>query len=68
MLTKLLIFRGSLASMVNPLNHAKCISLNNQQYMAQLILINLHLNEYGQGLSYYSFVVNLDRCMGVVIL
>ena len=28
------------------------------------IIINLHPNEYTQGLCYYPFVVNLDRCFG----
>ena len=32
--------------------------------MIQPTLINLHPNEYGQGLSYYTFTVNLDRCVG----
>ena len=32
--------------------------------MTQPTLINLHTNEYSQELSYYPFVVNLDRCVG----
>ena len=28
------------------------------------ILINLHPNEYGQGLKYYPFAVRLDRYVG----
>ena len=32
--------------------------------MTQRTLINLHPNEYSQGLRYYQFAVNLDRCMG----
>ena len=32
--------------------------------MIQPILINLHPNEYGPGLHYYPFTVNLDRCTG----
>ena len=32
--------------------------------MIQLTLINLHPNEYIQGLCYYPFAVNLDRCVG----
>ena len=32
--------------------------------MTQCTLINLHPNEYSQGLRYYKFAVNLDRCMG----
>ena len=31
--------------------------------MTQPTLINLLLNEYSQGLRYYPFVANLDRCM-----
>ena len=57
-----------LASIVNASNHTKCISLNNEQCMIQPALINLHPNEYTQGLRYYPFAVNLDRCMGIAIL
>ena len=32
--------------------------------MTQPTLIHLHPNEYTQGLLYYPFAVNLDRCMG----
>ena len=32
--------------------------------MIQPALIKLHPNEYFQGLCYYPFVVNLDRCIG----
>ena len=32
--------------------------------MIQPILINLYTNEYTQGLYYYPFSVNLDRCVG----
>ena len=46
----LLRFSGSLASIVNTSNHIKCISLNNQQCMAQLTLANLHPIEYTEGL------------------
>ena len=60
----LLSFSRSLASIVNAPDQTKCTSLNNYQYMAQPTLINLHLNEYTQRLSYYPFAVNLDRCMG----
>ena len=57
MLSGLLGFGESLASTVNPSEH-------NQQCMIEPIIINLHPNEYTQGLSHYSYVVNLDRCMG----
>ena len=29
------------------------------------MFINLHRNEYTQGLHYYPFTVNLDRCVGI---
>ena len=32
--------------------------------MTQPNFINLHPNEYIEGLRYYQFAVNLDRCMG----
>ena len=49
---------------VNISNHAKCASLSNQKYSIQLTLINLHPNEYSQGLCHYSFAVNFDRYVG----
>ena len=58
------LFIGLLTSIANASSHTKCISLNNQQCMIQPTLINLHLNEYTKGLYYYSFTVNLDRCVG----
>ena len=33
--------------------------------MTQPTLINLHPNDHSQGLRYYSFAVNLDRCVGI---
>ena len=38
---------------VNASNHTKCVSLSNQNCMAQSTLINLHPNEYSQELHYY---------------
>ena len=38
-------------------NHTKSASTNNQQSMTQLAFINLHPNEYSQGLRYYPFAV-----------
>ena len=32
--------------------------------MTELILINLHSNEYSQELHYYQFVIQLDKCIG----
>ena len=55
------IFIGLLTSKVNASNHRICVSLSNLKCMTQPILINLHRNEYTQGLRYYSFAINLDR-------
>ena len=44
--------------------HTKCVSLRYQKCEIQLILINLHPNEYSQELHYYAFSVKLDRCVG----
>ena len=46
----LLRFNRSLASIVNTSDSTKCISLNNQHCMTQSTLINLHPNEYIEGL------------------
>ena len=53
-----------LSNIVNGTNHTKCVSLNNQKYIIQPTLINLHPNEYSQEFHYYSFAVKLDRCVG----
>ena len=58
------VFCGSVVSIANTPGHKTCISLNNQQSMTQATLINLHPNEYIEGLRYYPFALNLDRCMG----
>ena len=58
---ELLSLSGSLASIVNASDHAKCLYLNNQQHITQPTLIKLHHNKYIQGLDCYPFVVNLDR-------
>ena len=58
------MFIGLLTSVVNASNHAKYVSLNNQQCMIQPTFINFHPNEYTQGLRYDPFAVNLDRCVG----
>ena len=55
---------GLLGSLVNTTKHAKCVFLNNQWCMIQPTTINLHPIEYIQGLGYYPFAVNLDRCVG----
>ena len=46
-----IIFIGLLTGVVNASNHTKYVSLNNQQCITQSTLINLHPNEYSQGLS-----------------
>ena len=51
-------------SIVKTSNHRKRVSLTNQKYTISRTVINLHPNEYTEGLHYYSFVVNLDRCVG----
>ena len=49
---------------VNASNHAKCVSLSNQNCEIQPNLINLHPSEYSQDFHYYPFAVKLDRCVG----
>ena len=51
-----------LTGLVNGSNHTKCMSLSNLKSMAKRTVINLHPNEYSQGL-HYSFAVNLDKCV-----
>ena len=58
------MFMGSLISIVNASNHTKCISLSNQKYIIQSMLINLHPNEHSQEFHYYPFAVKLGRCFG----
>ena len=53
-----------LTSIVNAPNDEKCVSLNYEKCMTQPTLINLHPNEYTQGLCYYPFAINLDRSIG----
>ena len=57
-----------LTSPVTVSDHTKCVSLSNQKCTMQPTLINLHPNQYTQGLCYYLFAVNLGRCVGTVIL
>ena len=40
------------------------VSLSNRKCMTQPSIISLHPNEYTQGLLYYPFAANLDRCVG----
>ena len=64
MFIRLLSFSRSFTSIINASDHAKYISLNNQQCMTHTTLINSHPNGYIQGLHYYPFAVSLDRCTG----
>ena len=57
------IFIGLLTDIVSAWNQTKFVSLSNQKFMTQPTLINLNPNEYSQELLYYSFEVNLDRCI-----
>ena len=57
------LFIGLLTCVINSSNHTKCASQNNYQCMAQPTLVNLHPNEYRQGLHCYQCAVNLDRCV-----
>ena len=59
------IFTILLTSTYNASNHTKCVSLSNQLCMTQPTLINLRPNDYTQGLRYYPFTVNLDRCVEI---
>ena len=62
------MFIRLLTRIVKVSNHTKYISLNNQQCMNQITFINLHPKECTQGLHYYPFAVNLDRCVIVTLL
>ena len=49
---------------VNASNHTKYLSLSNEKFEIQPILINLHLNECSQELYYYPFAVKSNKCVG----
>ena len=53
-----------MASMANVSNFTTYISYNNHLWIIIPTLIDLNYNEYNQGLRYYPFMVNLDRCNG----
>ena len=57
-----------LTSLVHGSTHTKCVSLSNQKCMTQPTLINLHPNEYSQGLHYYLLVVKLDRYVIILLM
>ena len=58
------MFVGLLTRIVSTTNQTKYVSLSSQKSTNQSIFINLHPYEYTQGLHYYPFAVNLDRCVG----
>ena len=59
------IFVTLLTSIESASSHTKCVLLSNQKCMTQPTIINLHPNEYAQGLRYYPLAVNLDRWVGI---
>ena len=59
------IFIGLLIGLADASKQAKCVSISNQKCMIHPTIINLHPNEYTQGLHYCSFAINLDTCVGI---
>ena len=59
------VFIRLLTSIITASNHTKFVSLNNQQFMTQPALINIHPYEYNQGFFYSPFTINLDRHIGI---
>ena len=55
---------GLLTSLVNASIHTNRVSLGDLKCTTQPTRINLHPNEYTQGLRYYPFTFNLDICVG----
>ena len=51
-------------NMTKDSNLTVSIFLNNQSSMTRPTLIDFNPDEYNQGLRYYPFMVNLDRCNG----
>ena len=62
-LIKKKLFFWLFASIVSASNLTKCTSLNNEQCMIQPTLNNLYPYEFSQGLRYYPYAVNFNRCM-----
>ena len=58
------MFTGLLTGIVSANNYTKFVSLSNQKCTTQPTIINLHPNEYTEGLLYFPFAINLDRCVG----
>ena len=54
---------GLLISIANASDHTKFVLLSNEKCMSQPTLINLHPTEQTQGYHYYSFAVELNRCV-----
>ena len=44
------IFIGLITGIVNASNHTKYLTFSDQKHLTQSTLINLHPNEYSQGL------------------
>ena len=63
-LSFLKLFKELSTNIVNASNHTKYVSLSNQQWKTQPTLINLYPKKYSHGSCYYSFEVNLGRCVG----
>ena len=42
----------------------KCVSLSNQKYVIQPVLINLHPNEYRQKFQCGPIALKLEKCVG----
>ena len=53
---------GSIVSMAKDSKFTGYMSSDNQLCMNRTTLIGLDPAEYNQGLHYYPFIVNLDRC------
>ena len=53
------IFIGLLTYPIKESNHTNCVSLSNQKYATQTILINFHPNEYSQEFHFHPFAVKL---------
>ena len=54
------MFIRLLTNIVNASNYTKCVSLSNQKCTRQPPFINLHSNEYTQGLCHNPFAVDLN--------
>ena len=53
-----------LSNIVNGSNHKKCSSLNKPKRLIQATLLKLHLHANSQEFHYYSFEVEIYRCVG----